>query len=77
MPDFIYRWIEILIYYLNLFLGNIEFVQFLKSIIKERERMFYVFPVLIFLGLIVVILTIIFAKFFSIDRNIERKKGKK
>ncbi len=77
MPDFIYRWIEILIYYLNLFLGNIEFVQFLRRILAQQEPMFYIFPILIFAGLIVVILTVIFAKLFSTDRNIERKKGRK
>ena len=81
MPDLIFRWLKILIYYLNLFLGNVGIVKVLKSLVggaNGKSLFVFFLPSIIFAALGLVILLLFLTRFFKKEhRGIVRVPVKK
>lgn len=70
MPDFFYEWLKVLIYYLNLFLGNIQLVQYLKEflLLARKPDPFFVF------FLFFIVFSVIIGVVFLFLANIFKRK---
>jgi hypothetical protein len=68
MPDFLYQWIKIAIYYLNLLFGNIGFVKVLKRFLDKIEQpnlFYYLLPTIILLAFAFVVVLVVVTRLFS------------
>lgn len=67
MPEFLFRWIKMLIYYLNLLFGNIKIVKILKSFLNNMEQpnfIFYFLPMIVALLFAFVVVLILVTRLF-------------
>jgi len=68
MPDFIYQWMKIIIYYLNLLFGNIGFVKVLKRFLDKIEQpnlVYYFLPTIILMAFALVVVLVVVTRLFS------------
>ncbi|GEM_PF-1659785 len=67
MPEFLYQWIKLIIYYLNLLFGNIAIVRMLKRMVEKIEQpnlFYYLLPSLIVFAFGIVVVLIVVARLF-------------
>lgn len=58
MPEFLFRWLKALIFFLNQFLGNVGFVKYLKDLVTRVDKppaFISLFPVAFVIAVILVI----------------------
>ena len=68
MPDFVFEWLKIIIYYLNLLLGNIAIVRILKNFASKASKtpyLMYFLPAAVLTASGLVILLLVLTKFFK------------
>jgi len=68
MPDFVFEWLKIVVYYLNLLLGNIAIVRFLKNFAGKAAKtpyLMYFLPAAVLTASGLVILLLVLTKFFK------------
>ncbi|MCX7829674.1 MAG: hypothetical protein N2445_01240 [Acidobacteria bacterium] len=68
MPDFLFQWIKLLIYYLNLLFGNIAIVRVLKRFLEkiEQPNLFYYFlPTIIIFAFALVVVLVVLTRLFA------------
>lgn len=79
MPEFLYQWLRLIVYYLNLLFGNIGFVRVLKRFVSKIEQpsiFYYLFPTIIAFAFAFVVVFVVLTRLLT-NKNKEVKWVKK
>jgi hypothetical protein len=80
MPEFLYEWLKAIVYFLNLLLGNVGFVKYLKDIVanvKNPPAFVSFFPIAFFIAVILVIWLLFITRVFGSKKRGPVKVAKK